>query len=133
MTARLERARARLTQADRLLATLKLSDQAILDRGYALVLDAQGGVLRRASEVSPGAPLSLRFADGDVQALATSGEATTQAAPKGAGEETFVRWARIVVLTIRAGQYCSCDRHLPALIHAKPLAARVDQIAIAVG
>ncbi len=76
MTARLERARARLTQADRLLATLKLSDQAILDRGYALVLDAQGGVLRRASEVSPGAPLSLRFADGDVQALATSGEAT---------------------------------------------------------
>lgn len=75
MTARLERARARLTQADRLLATLKLSDQAILDRGYALVLDTQGGVLRRASEVSPGAPLSLRFADGDVQALATSGQA----------------------------------------------------------
>src|SRR5690606_31942268 len=38
----LERRRTRLDHADRLLATLKLSDQAILDRGYALVIGADG-------------------------------------------------------------------------------------------
>jgi exodeoxyribonuclease VII large subunit len=68
----LERSRTRLAQAERLLATLKLSDQTILERGYALVLDSDGGVIRRAAEVQPGAPLTMRFADGDAQAVATS-------------------------------------------------------------
>ncbi len=72
---RIARARTRLAQAERLLATLKLSDQAILDRGYALVLDHDGAVIKRAVDVPPGEMLSLRFADGDAQALATSASA----------------------------------------------------------
>ena len=80
MDLRLERARARLNQAERLLSTLKLSDQAILDRGYAVVLDRAGTVIRRAAEISAGAALSLRFADGEAQAVATSGDAGAPAA-----------------------------------------------------
>lgn len=74
MTVRLERLRARLTQADRLLSTLKLSEQAILERGYALVLDANGTLVKRAAEVTPGATLELRFADGSTHATAEGGE-----------------------------------------------------------
>ncbi len=74
MTVRLERLRARLTQADRLLSTLKLSEQAILERGYALVLDADGTLVRRAADVTPGAGLELRFADGSAHATAEGGE-----------------------------------------------------------
>ncbi|MEW9807732.1 exodeoxyribonuclease VII large subunit [Mesorhizobium sp. ZMM04-5] len=64
----LERNRTRLDHADRLLATLALSDQAILDRGYALVIGADGELIKRAAEVSPGAELTLKFADGTAQA-----------------------------------------------------------------
>ena len=71
MARKMERRRDRLTQADRLLSTLKLSDAAILERGYALVTDANGKVIRRAAEVTPGDGLSLRFADGVAHALAT--------------------------------------------------------------
>ncbi len=64
----LERGRTRLAHAERLLTTLKLSDQAILERGYALVIGADGAVIRRAAEVSQGADLTLKFADGTAQA-----------------------------------------------------------------
>ncbi|PZN58453.1 MAG: exodeoxyribonuclease VII large subunit [Proteobacteria bacterium] len=67
---RLDRLRARLTQAERLLATLRMSEEAILERGYAMVFDSQGQLLRRAAEVRPGEALSLRFADGAASALA---------------------------------------------------------------
>jgi len=80
MTARLDRLRAALTQADRLLSTLKLSEQSILERGYALVLDATGTPVRRAAEVGRGAALDLRFADGTVHVRAGDGE--PPAAPK---------------------------------------------------
>src|SRR5690606_25082647 len=76
---RLERLRARLTQAERLLSTLKMSDEAILERGYALVTDADGAVLRRAAEVTPGTELSLRFADGVAGAIATGDGARPKA------------------------------------------------------
>lgn len=72
MSVRLDRLRARLTQADRLLATLKLSEQAILERGYALVLDDTGMLVKRAAEVKSGQVLELRFADGSTHATATS-------------------------------------------------------------
>ncbi len=72
---RLERLRGRLDQAQRLLSTLKLSEQAILDRGYALVLDASGALIRRAAGVKPGEALKLRFADGAAAAIATGGPA----------------------------------------------------------
>ena len=80
-TLRLERLRGRLTQADRLLATLKLSDTAILERGYALVTDASGNVVKRAAEVAAGMAMAIRFADGSVGAHA-DGEAKDKAAPR---------------------------------------------------
>jgi exodeoxyribonuclease VII large subunit len=70
---RLERARTSLSQADRLMATL--SHKAVLARGFALVRDADGTVLKRASEVAAGAALSIEFADGTTNAIATSGSA----------------------------------------------------------
>ncbi len=83
---RLERLRARLTQAERLLATLKLSEQAILERGYALVLDGSGALVKRAAEVRPGQALELRFADGSAHATATGKAPPERAAkPKPAG------------------------------------------------
>lgn len=73
----LERLRARLTQSDRLLATL--SHKAVLARGFALVKDANGAVIKSAGDVAAGAALSLEFADGEAQAIATTGGAK----PKG--------------------------------------------------
>jgi exodeoxyribonuclease VII large subunit len=64
----LERSRTRLDHADRLLSTLALSDQSILDRGYALVIGPDGKLIKRAAEVSLGAELTLKFADGTAQA-----------------------------------------------------------------
>jgi exodeoxyribonuclease VII large subunit len=64
----LERNRTRFDHSERLLATLQLSDQSILDRGYALVIDANGKLVKRAAEVSQGAELTLKFADGTAQA-----------------------------------------------------------------
>ena len=41
-----------------------LSPLAVLERGYALVLDAEGGVVRSASALAPGDQLLTRLADG---------------------------------------------------------------------
>jgi exodeoxyribonuclease VII large subunit len=41
-----------------------LSPLVVLDRGYALVLNADGGVVRTASQVSPGDSLTTRLSDG---------------------------------------------------------------------
>ncbi|MHA6643904.1 exodeoxyribonuclease VII large subunit [Mesorhizobium sp. A623] len=82
MSAKLDRLRARLTQADRLLATLKFSEQAILDRGYALVLDASGELVKRAANVEAGDALELRFADGGASAVATGGSDKPNPAPR---------------------------------------------------
>ncbi len=86
----LDRSRTRLTQADRLLSTLKLSEQAILERGYALVLDAAGTLVKRAADIRSGETLELRFADGAASAIATDGAAAKPAAkaaskPRAAG------------------------------------------------
>ncbi len=86
----LDRSRTRLTQADRLLSTLKLSEQAILERGYALVLDAAGTLVKRAADIRSGETLELRFADGAASAIATDGAAAQPAAkaaskPRAAG------------------------------------------------
>ncbi len=68
---RLERLGARLAQADRLLNTL--SHQAILARGFALVLDEDGNLLRQAAEVADGQVVSIQFADAVKEAIATGG------------------------------------------------------------
>jgi exodeoxyribonuclease VII large subunit len=67
---RLDRSLERMIQASA--ATLSaldarlhsLSPLAVLDRGYALVLDAQGGLVRSAAQLGPGDLLTTRLADG---------------------------------------------------------------------
>ena len=41
-----------------------LSPLAVLDRGYALVLDADGRLIRSVAQIAPGDPVSTRLADG---------------------------------------------------------------------
>ncbi|MER8696425.1 exodeoxyribonuclease VII large subunit [Mesorhizobium opportunistum] len=77
---RLERLRGRIVQADRLMATL--SHKAVLARGFALVKDADGAVIKQASDVASGMALSLEFADGTAEAVATSGAARPKPAAK---------------------------------------------------
>ncbi|TIS32060.1 MAG: exodeoxyribonuclease VII large subunit, partial [Mesorhizobium sp.] len=75
---------AALTQADRLLTTL--SHKAVLARGFALVKDADGTVVKRVAELAPGAALQLEFADGNAEAIATSGGARPKLAAKPSGK-----------------------------------------------
>ncbi|WP_292387348.1 exodeoxyribonuclease VII large subunit, partial [Mesorhizobium sp.] len=84
MARRLDRLRAALTQADRLLTTL--SHKAVLARGFALVKDADGTVVKRVAELAPGAALQLEFADGNAEAIATSGGARPKLAAKPSGK-----------------------------------------------
>ncbi|MER9673616.1 exodeoxyribonuclease VII large subunit [Mesorhizobium sp. M0208] len=81
---RLDRLRGKLTQADRLLATL--SHKAVLARGFALVKDADGAVVKRSAEVVSGMALSLEFADGTADAVAISGTARPKAIAKSAAK-----------------------------------------------
>ncbi|MGX9146440.1 exodeoxyribonuclease VII large subunit [Mesorhizobium sp. 128a] len=77
---RLDRLRGQLTQADRLLATL--SHKAVLARGFALVKDAEGAVIKLAADVTPGAALQLEFADGTTDAVAAGGTGQPEAVAK---------------------------------------------------
>ncbi|TPM40617.1 exodeoxyribonuclease VII large subunit [Mesorhizobium sp. B2-3-4] len=81
---RLERLRSRIGQADRLMATL--SHKAVLARGFALVKDADGAVIKQAADVASGMTLSLEFADGTADAVATSGAARPKPAVKPAAK-----------------------------------------------
>jgi len=65
--------RRRLDQAERLLKSV--SYQSILDRGFALVTDEAGTLVRRAADIARNAALLLEFADGKVDVIATRGEA----------------------------------------------------------
>ncbi len=49
-----------------------LGPQSTLDRGYAVVRDAQGAVVRDAAQVNTGDVLSIRVAQGELTAQATS-------------------------------------------------------------
>lgn len=50
-----------------------LSYEGVLKRGFALVTAADGGLVRAAMSVAGGDVLSLRFADGSVEAIASGG------------------------------------------------------------
>jgi exodeoxyribonuclease VII large subunit len=54
---------ARLSALDARLHSL--SPLGVLERGYALVLDAQGGVVRTTNQVAPGDQVTTRLSDGD--------------------------------------------------------------------
>ncbi|MDF3153909.1 exodeoxyribonuclease VII large subunit [Mesorhizobium sp. XAP10] len=81
---RLERLRGRIVQADRLMASL--SHKAVLARGFALVRDADGTVVKQAADVASGMALSLEFADGTADAVAISGTAKPKAVAKPAAK-----------------------------------------------
>jgi exodeoxyribonuclease VII large subunit len=64
MDRRLERERLTLQQTARALHAI--SPLATLDRGYSILFDAQGKVLRSAQNVTEGTPLRARLADGEL-------------------------------------------------------------------
>jgi exodeoxyribonuclease VII large subunit len=64
----LDRARRRLDGQAKLLATLGYHN--VLSRGFALVRDAEGAMVRSAASVKPGAALDIEFADGHIDAHA---------------------------------------------------------------
>ncbi len=74
----LERRRQRFEQAARLAGSLSYT--SILERGFAVVRDTDGNLIKRAAEIATGDALSIRFADGDVNAVA-AGE-TAKPKPK---------------------------------------------------
>lgn len=72
----LERRRRRSGELERLMRTL--SYESILERGFAIVFDAAGNPVKLAASVHSGDALTLRFRDGDAQAVATSGKPKAQ-------------------------------------------------------
>jgi exodeoxyribonuclease VII large subunit len=58
----------RLAQAGRLLGSY--SCQSVLERGFALVRGADGTMIRSAAAIAAGDRLAIRFADGDIGAIA---------------------------------------------------------------
>ena len=70
----LERARTRLDQGWRLIASL--SHERVLERGFALIRDETGATITRAAAISPGQPIQVQMFDGTVQALARGGDET---------------------------------------------------------
>ena len=67
MRQRLETAGQQLEQASRLLEST--SFQRTLDRGFAIVSTAEGGIIRSASMAAEGSNVSIRFADGQRDAV----------------------------------------------------------------
>ncbi len=65
------RSRERLTGQAQLLKSL--SYQSVLARGFALVRDDTGRMVRAASSIAPGASLAIEFSDGRIDARATGG------------------------------------------------------------
>lgn len=56
-------------RAERMTTALQtLSPVAILERGYALVLDASGNLLKDAAKVKPGDEITARLARGKIEA-----------------------------------------------------------------
>jgi exodeoxyribonuclease VII large subunit len=75
-----ERRGVRLAQAWRLADTL--SYHSVLARGFAVVKDTEGAIVKRAASVSAGDVLDIEFADGKVAAVAGGGAARTKPAPR---------------------------------------------------
>jgi len=80
----IERTKRRGQELERLMRTL--SYESVLDRGFAVVFDAQGTPIKQAENVSEGDALSIRFRDGDVSVTAGNGPETSSA--KGATRKT---------------------------------------------
>ncbi len=82
MKRQLEGYEARLSRAGKLLDAY--SYQGVLKRGYALVTDQDGQVVRQSKDLSSGQGVTLKFADGDRGAIINGGSsrARTKSKPK---------------------------------------------------
>jgi len=78
----LDRRIDRVTSAGKLLGTLSYGN--VLKRGFALVRDDEGAILRSANDGADGADVSIHFSDGDRAAIlgASRGKAKNKSAPK---------------------------------------------------
>lgn len=63
-----------------------LGYQSVLARGFALVRDADGAMVRSSSAVTPGQRLEIEFADGRVQAEARQGGTPSPSSPPAGGK-----------------------------------------------
>jgi exodeoxyribonuclease VII large subunit len=79
LAALMERSRRRLDGQAKLLSTLGYHN--VLARGFTLVRAADGSMIRRATEVRPGAALDIEFADGHVGAHADPRERKSEQKP----------------------------------------------------
>ncbi|ATU92648.1 exodeoxyribonuclease VII large subunit [Phyllobacterium zundukense] len=68
----LDRANRRGSELERLMKTL--SYQGVLERGFAVVLDPSGTPIKRSAAIASGDDLTLKFQDGEVQAVAKEGD-----------------------------------------------------------
>jgi exodeoxyribonuclease VII large subunit len=80
------RHRERYAQVARLFQTLRetVSPDAILARGFAIVLDPSGGTVRSPEQVATGDPLLIKVARGSVTATVTAGLKGKRRSPRGA-------------------------------------------------
>jgi exodeoxyribonuclease VII large subunit len=88
VAAMLERSRRRLDGQGKLLQTLGY--QNVLARGFALVRDANGTMVRHAPDVKSGAALDIEFADGHIDAHADARPRTAESErkkPRGRGSD----------------------------------------------
>jgi exodeoxyribonuclease VII large subunit len=71
----IDRQRQRYVAVSRVFQTLSdtMSPDAILSRGFAIVLDSSGGTLRSPEQVATGDPLLIKVAQGSVTAIVTDG------------------------------------------------------------
>jgi exodeoxyribonuclease VII large subunit len=76
----LARSRAKLDGQAKLLQSLGYHN--VLSRGFALVREEDGAMLRRAAEVKPGSALDIEFADGHIEAHADAAARTPEPAAK---------------------------------------------------
>ena len=70
----LDQRRAVLASLDQFLGAL--SYRNVLKRGFALVRDENNAPIRGAAAISPGQPLRIEFADGNIAARANDGAPT---------------------------------------------------------
>ena len=80
LSALVARSRERFHARTQLLNSLGYHN--VLARGFTLVRDSEGLMLRRAAEVSAGERLDIEFADGHVSAQADGGDRKAAASPK---------------------------------------------------
>ena len=79
----LDRRHERLKSAGQLLGSL--SYENVLKRGFAMVRDDSGKIIRSAGEGAEGAGIAIRFADGERDATLGAGGVITPAKPPAAG------------------------------------------------